>query len=139
MFRPCRAGWHHDVEVEAVGEILTAAGQLAHASEFRFDYWHTKAEHSFYTVRRGTHDYVDRWAICIGNGFAGHWDGTEWSDALRGPDAYKYELDEALVIAKRLAYEENQRWVAIFEAQRPGTIRGGPYDMATQKDGWDRD
>jgi hypothetical protein len=107
---------------------LTATGQLAYASEFRFDYWRTEAEHRYFTVRKGRRSNDGRWAICDGGEFGAYWDGKDWNTELRGPDAYRYDLEEALPVAKRLAFEENQRWVAIMEA-RFGGFRGGPYDM----------
>lgn len=113
--------------------ILTAAGQLAHASEFRFDYWHTReGEHRFFTVRKGQGLNDGRWGICNGHAF---WDGGEWDDNLRGPSAYRYDLDDALLVAKRLAYEENQRCVALLEARYPGQIRGSYLDMASREKG----
>jgi hypothetical protein len=113
--------------------VLTAAGQLAHASEFRFDYWHTEAEHRFFLVKKGWKRYDGRWCITDGNGMSDYWDGEDWSSGLRGPDAYRYSLEEALVIAKRLAFEENQRIVAIME-NSVGGIRGGSYDHAARKE-----
>lgn len=111
--------------------ILTAAGQLAHASEFRFDVWRVKTgEHRFYTVRRGKSHNSDRWAICDGD--FSFWDGKEFDDELRGPSAYRYDLDDALLIAKRLAFEENQRLVELLEARNPGEIRGSYLDMSTR-------
>lgn len=113
--------------------ILTAAGQLAHASEFRFDVWRTReGEHRFIVVRRGTSHHEDRWAVHDGHAF---WDGEAWNDELRGPSVYRYELDEALLTAKRLAYEQNQHWVSVFEAKYPGEVRGSHLDMSTRKEG----
>jgi hypothetical protein len=114
-----------------VSGILTAQGQLALASEFRLDYWHTHAEHRYYAVRRGRGRNDGRWAVCDGGEFGAYWDGTDWNAGLRGPDAYRFELEEALVIAKRLAFEENQHVIAIMEA-RFGGFAGGPYDMAAR-------
>lgn len=113
-------------------DILTAHGQLALASEFRFDYWHTEAEHRYFTVRRGRNRNDGKWAICDGGESSAYWNGTEFSFELRGPEAYRYALEVALVIAKRLAFEENQRTVEILE-NAVGGIRGGPYDMAARK------
>jgi hypothetical protein len=115
-----------------VAGVLTAEGQLALASEFRFDYWHTDRKHYSYTVRRGRGANDSRWAICDGGEFGVYWNGSDWCDPPLGPDAYRYELEEALVIAQRLAFEENQRWIALFE-ERVGGTRGGPYDMAAGK------
>jgi hypothetical protein len=112
-----------------VAGVLTAQGQLALASEFRFDYWHTDMEHRYYTVRRGMKRNDCRWAVCDGGEMGSYWDGQDWNENLRGPDAYRYELEEALLVARRLAFEENQRVVAIMEA-RIGGVVGGPYDMA---------
>jgi hypothetical protein len=117
-----------------VAGILTAAGQLAHASEFRFDYWRLESgEHRFFTVRKGFGHNDGRWAICNSVGGIAYWDGQEWDNCLRGPSAYRYDLDDALLVARDLAFEENQRWVAIFEAKRPGEFRGSSLDMAAQK------
>lgn len=116
-----------------MADILTAAGQLVYASEFRFDYWRLDSGgHRFYSVRKGRGHNDGRWAICDGGESGAYWDGTEWNASLRGPSAYRYELEDALKIAKRLAFEENQRWVGIMEAKFPGTIRGGSVDMAAK-------
>jgi hypothetical protein len=116
--------------------ILTAAGQLAHASEFRFDFWRTReGEHRYFVVRRGSGHNDGRWAICNGNAGAAYWDGSEWDDNLRGPSAYRYDLDDALLMTKQLAFEENQRYVALLEAKYPGQIRGSYLDMASRGGG----
>lgn len=115
--------------VGPVEEILTAAGQLALASEFRFDYWNTQSEHLFFLVKKGRKRHDGKWCITHGDGMSAYWDGTGWNDAIRGEDAYRYELEDALVIAKRLAFEENQRIVDIMEG-KVGGIRNGPYDLA---------
>lgn len=115
-----------------MADVLTAAGQLHYASEFRFDFWRTEAEHRYYSVRRGRKHNDGMWAVCDGGEAGAYWDGKEWNGSLRGPDAYRYELEDALKIAKRLAYEENQRWVGIMEARLPGEIRGSSIDMATK-------
>jgi hypothetical protein len=112
-------------------EGLTDEQKLLYSSEFRFNYWRTESEHRFYTVRMGVKRNDGRWGINDGGAFGACWDGKDWGDELRGPDAYRYDLDEALVITKRLAFEENQRIVAIMEARFPGQFRGGPYDMAS--------
>lgn len=111
-------------------EIRTAAGQLAHCSAFRFDYWHTEVVHRFYSVIKGRRQYDGRWAIVDGGDMGAYWDGSEFLTGIKGPDAYRYtDLEEALMIAKRLAFEENQRVVGIMEA-RFGGFRGGVYDQA---------
>lgn len=113
--------------------ILTAAGQLAHASEFRFDYWRTReGEHRYFTVRKGTGRNDGKWGVSNGHAF---WDGNEWDDSLRGPSAYRYDLDDALLVAKQIAFEENQRIVDLLEAQYPGKIRGSYLDMTSRGKG----
>jgi hypothetical protein len=109
--------------------ILTAAGQLAHVSEFRFDYWHTDVEHRYYTVRRGVNRYDGRWGVNEGGVMGVYWDGEGWAH-VRGSGAYRYELEEALPIAQRLAFEENQHVIMVMENRFPGEFRGGPYDMS---------
>lgn len=111
---------------------MTAAGQLAVASEFRFDYWHTEIEHHFYTVRRGMKRYDGRWGINEGGSMGVYWDGEKWGP-VRGPDAYRYELEEALPIARELAFEENQRVIGIMEGRFPGEFRGTRFDLARRK------
>jgi hypothetical protein len=113
-----------------VGGILTAAGQLAYVSEFRFDYWHTESEHRYYTVCRGVKQHDGRWGINEGGVMGVYWDGEKW-DHVRGPDAYRYDLEEALPIARRLAFEENQHVIEIMENRFPGEFRGRRYDQAT--------
>ncbi len=117
-------------------ELLTAQGQLALASEFRFDYWHTKAEHDFYTVKRGRKGLDGRWCVLSGVELSGciwwYWDGEKWNAEVRGKDAYRFDLEEALLIARRLAFEENQRIVETMERRFPGEFRGGPVDMANE-------
>lgn len=108
---------------------MTAAGQLAVASEFRFDYWHTQSEHKFYTVRRGVKGYEAGWAISDGGASGPFWDGAGWNDDIRGEDAYRYELEDALLIARRLAFAENQHIIGIMENQFPGQFRGTRIDQ----------
>lgn len=116
-------------------EVLTGRGQLALASEFRFDYWHTDAEHRYYTVKRGRGRLDGKWCILDGVELDmciwAYWDGTCWNPEIRGEDAYRYELEEALVITKKLAFEENQRVIDVME-RRFGEFRGGRYDMAVR-------
>lgn len=115
-------------------EVLTAQGQLALASEFRFDYWHTDAEHRFYVVKRGRKHLDGMWCILDGVELAGswaYWDGVCWNAEVRGKDAYRFGLEEALVTAKRLAFEENQDVIGIME-KRFGGFRGGSYDLAAR-------
>jgi hypothetical protein len=117
-----------------VEDLRTAHGQLAVASEFRFDYWHTRSEHQSYTVRRGVGKLEHRWAICHGGELGEKWNGEEWCMSLYKEDAYRFELEEALLIARHLAFEENQRTVARMERMLPGEIRGSAYDQATWKE-----
>lgn len=115
--------------------ILTGAGQLALASEFRFDYWKTGIEHRYYLVKRGRMNNDGKWAITDGEAAFRpfYWDGADWSDELLGPDAFRWDLEQALVIAKGLAFEENQRMIAVMEA-KIGGYRGGKYDLAARKE-----
>lgn len=113
---------------------MTAHGQLAVASEFRFDYWKTDVDHHYYVVKRGKRFLSDRWAILNNNEFGVAWDGVEWG-AWRGVEMYRYEdLEEALARAKALALEENQRIIEMMERQFPGDFRGGKYDLMARKE-----
>lgn len=114
---------------------MTAHGQLAVASEFRFDYWHTReGEHRYYTVSRGVGKLEHRWAICNGGPLGEKWDGESWQQSIYKADAYRYELEEALVTARQLAFYENQRLVSITESRMPGQIKGSYLDQATWKE-----
>lgn len=115
-------------------DVLTAAGQLALVSEFRLDYWRTKNDHRFFTVQRGRKLCDGMWAICDGGEFGACWNGETWSHECRGLDAYRYELEEALRIAKELALAENQHIIEVMEKRFPGDFRGGPFDLAAK--GW---
>lgn len=117
-----------------MGGILTAAGQLAHASEYRFDYWRTRDEHRFYAVRKGWRKAAAGWAIIDGPAEAGlfgpFWDGREWNHEIRGLDAYRFQLEPALLVAQHLAFEENQRMIDVMERRFPGNFRGSPFDFS---------
>lgn len=115
-----------------MAELLTAAGQLELASEFRFDFWHTEYEHRFFAVRKGWGHAGNGWAITKGSVSGPFWDGDGWNDTVRGRDAYRYELEEALMIARHLAFEENQRMIAVMERLLPGEFKGGPCDQAAR-------
>lgn len=115
-------------------DVLTAAGQLAVASEFRLVYWHTKSEYLYLTVRRGRRAYEKLWAVCDTDEHGHCWTGEDWSFHCRGADAFKFELEEALRIAKELALAKNQYTIDIMESRFPGDYRGGPFDLAAG--GW---
>jgi len=116
-------------------EILTSAGQLGLASEFRFDYWRTDIEHRYFLVKRGRRAFDQNWVIIDGevSGMPSFWDGADWRTDLLGPDAYRWELEPALVVTKELAFEENQRMIAVMES-RFGGYRGGKHDLAARKE-----
>jgi hypothetical protein len=116
--------------------VLTAAGQLARMSEFRFDVWHSEDEHQYITVKRGRGRIPSgKWAIAAGESASGRfWNGEVWSFEIRGLDAYIWDLEEALVTAQRLAFKANQLKVDIMERRFPGEFRGGPYDHAARKE-----
>jgi len=120
-------------------DILTCAGQLELASEFRFDYWHTDNEHRFYTVSRGVRKYSTLWGVCEGGSTGAFWVPEEGWGYARGYDAYRFELEDALKIAKRLAFEENQKIIGVMEGKFPGEFRGGPYDQAATTAEWTDD
>lgn len=112
-------------------ELLTAQGQLSLASEFRFDVWHTEHEHEYITVKKGRRKLEEKWAISAGESEHGHfWDGDHWNFEIRGADAYVWELEPALVLARKLAFDMNQGVVDRQERRFPGEFRGGPYDQA---------
>lgn len=112
---------------------MTAAGQLALASEFRFVYWDTPAEYKSYTVRRGQGSLDKGWAVWDGSAYT--WDGMQWCTSLYGEDAYRWELEEALRIARKLQLEMNAVLIHQMEKRFPGEFKGGPYDMAAQEGG----
>lgn len=114
-------------------ELLTAGGQLGRASEFRFDYWRTDTEHACYLVKRGKLHSDGRWCITSGESMSAFWDGQDWNDEIRGPDAYKYDMEEAMLIARRLAFEENQRIIEYMEDRFPGMYRGKAVDQAARR------
>lgn len=116
-----------------MNDLKTAKGQLAIASEFRFDYWRTGHQHKFYTVARGRRGYDHKWAILDGGEFGVSWDGADWGH-WRGADMYCYELEEALPIARQLAFEENQRIIELMERDFPGQFRGGECDLSARKE-----
>lgn len=112
---------------------MTAHGQLAIASEFRFDYWKKNGDHLYYVVKRGKRDLSDRWGILDDHEFGFAWNGKEWG-YWRSDDMYRYtDLEEALTMARRLAIEANQEIIEAMEAKFPGEFRGGPYDLTARK------
>jgi len=116
--------------------ILTSAGQLEHVSEFRFDVFRSEDEHEYITVKQGQVKFTGRWAIAAGESHFGRfWTGEGWSFSARGADAYRWDLEDALCLAQRLAFEANQHKIDIMERRFPGEFRGGPYDMAARRDG----
>lgn len=116
-------------------DVLTAAGQLAIATEFRFDVWRRGHEHRYLTVKRGHGKIPNGWAIADGESAYGRfWDGELWSCECRGADAYRWELEEALVLAKDLAFGANQEMVDMMEGRFPGEFRGGPLDFAVRRE-----
>ncbi len=96
-------------------------------SEHRFVYWDNRGEYRYYIAKRGHSPHRDKWAVQDG-GFTS-WDGVRWDENLRGADAFRYDEDEALRIAERLALEMNQVLVHIMEKRFPGEFRGGPADL----------
>lgn len=105
--------------------------ELGHVSEFRFVYWDTGLEYEYYTVKRGHGRCRGGWAVQNG-GFTS-WDGVRWDENLRGLDAFRYGLSEALAVADQLAREMNLVMIHQMEKKFPGQFRGGPFDMAAQE------
>ena len=96
-------------------------------SEFRFVYWDADA-YLYYVVKRGHNSYRHKWAVQDG-GFIS-WDGTRWDENLRGTDAYRWDLHEALNVAEKLAREMNMVLVHRLEKRSPGEFKGSRHDMA---------
>lgn len=114
-------------------ELKTAHGQLAIASEYRFVYWGASYSYAFYTVARGRRHLEGRWGILDGGEFGTAWNGSEW---VSGSSQEKFpytDLEEALVTARRLAVEENQRIVEAMERRFPGQFRGSEFDLAAKE------
>jgi hypothetical protein len=110
---------------------MTATGQLAIASEFRFDVFHTPEEHQYITVKRGRGEREDKWAIAASESENRRFfdpDSYAWK-WLTDSDAYVWDLEPALTLARDLAFEMNQVKIGIMERRFPGQFRGGPYDM----------
>lgn len=102
-------------------------------SEYRLMYWGIEGDERLHIhVRRGSMELSDRWAVYNGPYI---WNGTEFSMDPRRADAYRYERDEALEIAERLALEENAKNINQMERLFPGEWRGGPYDLSTGEKG----
>lgn len=100
-------------------DILTAHGQLAICSEFRFDIRREDRWHEYITVKRGRGPLSDRWAIAGNEAEYGRFfDGDYWSFELRGADAYFWELEPALVKAKELCEGAQREIEEILERRR---------------------
>lgn len=100
--------------------ILTGAGQLAHASEFRFDIRRDDehSAHDYITVKRGRGRLSDKWAIAAGESEFGRFFNTAtdcWSFEIRGADAYCWELEPALLKARELAASAQREVEEIME------------------------
>ena len=111
---------------------MDSARMLAYVSEFRFVYWDTPAEYKCYTARRGHGSLRERWAVWDGGAYT--WDGTQWVTNLYGEEAYRWEQQEALRIGELLADEMNIVVIHQMEKRFPGKFKGGPYDMAAQRE-----
>lgn len=111
-------------------KLVTEINLADFASEFRFDYWRTENEHRFFTVKQGVGKYVGRWAVLDGLHV---WNGEFWDPNARGWDMYRYERNEALDAAVKLAFEKNQEVVGQMERRYPGKFRGSRYDKAVQE------
>lgn len=88
-------------------EVLTAQGQLALASEFRFDIRRDDGMrfHEYITVKRGRGSLSEKWAIAASEAEYGRFFNPEsdcWDFSLRGADAYCWDLESALVKAREL-------------------------------------
>lgn len=104
-----------------MGELLTAGGQLALASEFRFDVLHTEHEHNYVTVKRGRGRLSDKWAIAASESEYGRFFNPVtgcWSFDIRGADAYVWELEPALLKARELAAAAHQEITGIMERRK---------------------
>ena len=95
-------------------------------SEFRFVYWDADA-YLYYVVKRGHNSYRHKWAVQDG-GFIS-WDGSRWDENLRGTDAYRWDLHEALNVAEKLAREMNMVLIHQLEKRFPGEFKGSRHDM----------
>lgn len=114
--------------------LKTAQGQLAIASEFRFVYWTGSSDYAYYVVKRGRRYLENRWGVLDSSEYGVAWNGTEWG-AWRGADMFCYvDLEEALVTARTLAFEENQRIIDDVEREFPGQFRGGQHDLAGKEE-----
>lgn len=109
-------------------EQAAAIEHLDRASEFRFVYWSGDRKALSYKVRRDADHRSDKWGIFEGDWDV--WDGGGWTDLGPKPEAFLWELGEALKIAERLAYSENQRIVGEMERRFPGDFKGGEFDFA---------
>lgn len=104
---------------------------MGHASEYRFVYWDTESEYRYYIVKRGHSPFRDMWAVQDG-GFVS-WDGTQWDENLRGGDAFRWELGEALRLAEALAREMNMVLIHQMEKRFPGEFKGSRFDLSAQE------
>ncbi|MFJ1700436.1 hypothetical protein ACIOHC_36195 [Streptomyces sp. NPDC088252] len=109
-------------------ERAAAIATLDRASEFRFVYWAGDGKAQRYTVKRDLDHRSSKWGIFEGEWLT--WTGERWEELGPKPEAFHWPLDEALKIAEKLAYKENQYIVETMERRFPGRFRGGEYDFA---------
>lgn len=116
-------------------DASTASGphSLAVPSEYRFVYWDTEGDYRYYIVKRGHSPCREKWAVQDG-GFTS-WDGNWWDENLRGADAFRWELGEALDLADTLAREMNAAIVHQMEKRFPGQFKGSRHDLSAQENG----
>lgn len=107
-------------------ERKAALGALDELSEFRIVYW-TDRKARYYTVRRDLDQRSDLWGIFDGDEA---WTGESWDGIRDLPSSFRWDLADALKIARKLAYEENQRIVALMEREYPGQYKGSGHDFA---------
>lgn len=111
-------------------DLTTGHGQLWVPSEYRFVYW--PPETRYYTAVLGKGHADGLWAVCDTDRFGACWTGEKWSFDCRGLDAFRYDLEGALDVAKQLAIEKNQHIIEIMEKKFPGEFRGGKHDLAAK-------
>lgn len=105
--------------------VLTAEGQLAIASEFRFDIRHDGVWREYITVKRGRGPLQDKWAIAANESEYGRFFDSAtgcWTFAMRGGDPYVWDLEPALVKAQELAAVAQKEITEIMERRE---TRGG--------------
>lgn len=111
-------------------ELEVAVQYDEHISEFRFVYWMGDGRALSYVVRRDREHRTRKWSIFEGDWLA--WADGKWQEMGPRPEAFVYELKDALRTAERLAYEENQRIIGVMEGRFPGQFKGGPFDLAKE-------